>query len=406
MSQKCCALCVAVLLVSVSGYANYGDPIAGLGDLAFEDAKATFTKIDNPMGDGLGPVYNGVSCVACHQGPTATAAEGAVGGSDGTLETRFGKLNPDGSFDPMVSSGGSLIQKHGIGRAIAYLPNPAGGQPAVPPGCQEVMFHGERVPDDATVVARRRTTFLFGLGMVDHVPDSALFALRDSQPAATRGTVSIVFNPDTGDPNAVGKFGWKAQVPTLHVFGGDAYLNEMGVTNPSFPNENCPQGDCALLACNPYPYLNDDGGDVNHFAQFMTALAPPPRGEITAQVTAGEAVFTSVGCADCHTPTLTTGPSSLAQFNYQSFHPYSDFLLHDMGSLGDGITQNLATGKLMRTAPLWGLRSQPSLLHDGRATTLVEAIDAHDGQAAASKANFGALSASDQNVLLAFLRSL
>jgi CxxC motif-containing protein (DUF1111 family) len=255
-------------------------------------------------------------------------------------------------------------------------------------------------------VAHRRTTSLFGLGLVDHVPDDTFVALSNSQPAATRGTVSIVFNPDTGNPTAVGKFGWKAQVATLHVFAGDAYLNEMGVTNPSFPNENCPQGNCAILACNPYPNLNDTGGDVNNFANFMTALAPPPRGPITPAVTAGESLFAPVGCADCHAPTLTTGPSSIPQFNNQTFHPYSDFLLHNIGSLGDGITQNLATGTLMRTAPLWGLRTHKGLLHDSRAYTLVDAINAHDGQAAQARANFNALSTTDQNHLLAFLRSL
>jgi len=104
----------------------------------------------------------------------------------------------------------------------------------------------------------------------------------------------------------------------------------------------------------PAEGLNDNGEGVQEFADFMTLLAPPPRGPITVAAILGEHQFSKIGCASCHTPTLITGPSPVAALHYVAFHPYSDFLLHDMGSLGDGITQNRATGRLMRTAPLWG----------------------------------------------------
>jgi CxxC motif-containing protein (DUF1111 family) len=208
----------------------------------------------------------------------------------------------------------------------------------------------------------------------------------------------------------VGKFGWKAQVPTLFQFAGDAYLNEMGITNPMFPNENCPEGDpegdCPTLAGNPAPDRNDDGAGVTNFANFMTLLAPPPRGPITADVTAGEAIFKSIGCANCHVPALTTGPHPVAALANQTFFPFSDFLLHDMGNLGDGIVQGVATGREMRTAPLWGLREIKRFLHDGRATTVDKAILEHDGQGAPARDAFDALSPDSRQKLRRFLDSL
>jgi CxxC motif-containing protein (DUF1111 family) len=140
----------------------------------------------------------------------------------------------------------------------------------------------------------------------------------------------------------------------------------------------------------------------------MSLLAPPARGPNGAAVAHGERVFDAIGCADCHVDTLHSGASPVAQLNHKLFHPYSDFLLHDMGALGDGITQNGANGKLMRTSPLWGVRAlvATGLLHDGRAHSFTDAIDAHDGQGAASRAAFDGLRAGDRDALLAFLNSL
>jgi CxxC motif-containing protein (DUF1111 family) len=212
----------------------------------------------------------------------------------------------------------------------------------------------------------------------------------------------------TTGASAVGRFGWKAQHASLFEFSGDAYVNEMGITNPVFPIENCPQGDCTQLdECNPaVTQPNDNGDDVRAFADFMTLLAPPPRGEITTAVSEGESEFQRAGCADCHVRSLTTGPNAIGALSRVTFSAWSDFLLHDMGSLGDGIQQNEATGALMRTAPLWGLRKITSFLHDGRATTLPAAIEAHDGQGAAARNAFQALTATRQSRLLAFLNSL
>ena len=298
-----------------------------------------------------------MSCGSCHN-------VAAVGGGSAILETRFGTTAADGSFDPLSQFGGSLIQKQGIGTTDA---------------CE---YLAEVVPAEATIVAGRRTTPLFGLGLVDAVPDStfiALAAFEGSNDPDTAGVVSMVTRISDGT-QAVGKFGWKGQNPNLFQFAGDAYLNEMGITNPEFPNENCPQGNCDSLSCNPNSGMNDDGTGVVAFADFMTFLAPPPRGRITQAVQEGEDVFRRIGCVSCHVSDLKTGPNPVAALNKVRFHPYSDFLLHDMGSLGDGITQNQATGQLMRTAPLWGLRKLTTYLHDGSASTLNDAILAHAGQ--------------------------
>jgi CxxC motif-containing protein (DUF1111 family) len=362
-----------------------GDPLPGLADAdlaAFEEGKATFEEVE-AAADGLGPVFNENSCAACHTGPT--------GGSNGRLETRFGRKNADGSFDPLTALGGSLLQDHGIGDVPGH------------------HFAAEAVPPEANVIAGRRTTPLFGLGLVDATPDATFRTLAARQalytPAAA-GKVAMVDNLATSK-KAVGKFGWKDGNPTLLQFSADAYLNEMGITSPIFPDENCPQGDCAALGFNPRPDVNDaDGADVQKFADFMTFLAPPARGTITLKTLIGEGVFVAIGCAVCHVPTLATGPNAVKALDRVAYHPFSDFLLHDMGSLGDGIVQGAAGAREMRTAPLWGLRHATVLLHDGRAHSVRDAILAHDGQGLRSRNRFAALDSPAKDALLAFLASL
>ncbi len=360
---------------------TFGDPLPGLTtdqQTRFFAGKMEFQSVES-VPEGLGPVFNDRSCANCHNGT-------AIGGGSTITETRFGTIT-NGRFDPLTQFGGSLIQSQGIG--------PVGA----------CYYVGEAVPAAATIVAGRRTAPLFGLGLVDAVPDETFREIAEDEDDDAAGTINIVTNLSTGRP-AVGKFGWKAQVPTLFQFSGDAYLNEMGITNPQFPDENCPQGDCALLACNPVPTLNDNGDGVEKFADFMTFLAPPPRGPITTDVKAGEHLFRSAGCASCHRPALVTGSNPVRALDRVKFHPYSDFLLHDMGSLGDGIEQGRATGSLMRTAPLWGVHVITRFLHDGRASTLEQAILAHDGQAKKSRDRFAALPSSEKNRLIAFLNSL
>jgi len=372
-----------------------GDAFTGLTSdqqLAFDDGKDAFEE-EEAITDGLGPVFNEKSCANCH-------SVGAVGGSGTQFEVRAGKLTGT-SFDSLTTEGGQLFDLF----SVTSLP---GNQKHLVPNCT-LAKSGEPIPGDANVVAQRRTTALFGLGLVDATPDATFVALAAAEPPAFRGRVNMVFNIAAGQ-NTVGKFGWKAQVPTLHQFSGDAYLNEMGITNPEFSVEQPPSGNAGLVAdCDLVAEPEDDGDDVDAFTDFMQLLAPvDPLPENTfAQV--GDALFTQIGCDGCHRRNLTSGPSPIAALNNQTYHPFSDFLLHDMGTLGDGIGNNgLATVREMRTAPLWGIRllMPKNLLHDGRAKSFEAAILAHDGQGANARNAFAALTGTQKAQVVEFLGTL
>ena len=233
---------LALVAMSRPSLPGFGDPLDGLTDDQldrFRNGKAEFQTVET-VADGLGPVFNDVSCASCHSVP-------AVGGGSSRLVTRFGRMTEDGLFDPLSELGGTLVHSQGIGpqATCTYL--------------------GEIVSPQATITTGRRSTPLFGLGLVEAVPDQTfrdLATLESHDPDGIAGIVSMVTDLNTGLP-AVGRFGWKAQVPTLHQFAGDAYLNEMGITTPQFPNEICPQGDCYMLSCNPRPDMNDEDEAVS-----------------------------------------------------------------------------------------------------------------------------------------------
>jgi len=376
-----------------------GDPVAGLTEeeqAEFAEARDVFNEVET-VEDGVGPVFNERACGACHN-------VAAAGGSGVQFEVRAGRLI-DGNFDSLASEGGQLFDLF----SVTSLP---ASERTTIPGCT-LPPNGEPVPADANVTALRRTTALFGLGLVDATPDATFQAIAAAQPLAIRGRAPLVPNIAAGHPT-VGKFGWKDQVPTLRQFSGDAYLNEMGITNPEFPDEQVPQGNPAFLApCDGNPVepgsVEDDGEDVDEFTTFMTRLAPPPPPAITGQAHSGNAIFTQIGCDGCHVRSITSGPSPIAALSNQTYQPFSDFLVHDMGSLGDNIPGNGDVGlREMRTAPLWGLHflAPTNLLHDGRATSVEDAILRHDGQAAAARNAFIALPPGHKNNLLAFLAAL
>jgi CxxC motif-containing protein (DUF1111 family) len=364
---------------------NLGDPVRGLGAsqlAAWLAGRAGFNE-DKDAAAGLGPIFNDVSCLRCHNGPV-------TGGSNQRIVTLFGRTT-NGVFDPLTARGGTVRQEHALGP-----------EQGLPP------FQREFVPAQATIVTQRRTTPLFGLGFVDATPDATFIDLAAQQAAsnpATAGRVAFVTNFVAG-VRTVGKFGWKAQQPTLFQFAGDASLNEMGITNPEFANENCANGNCDDLARNPAPGLNDSGDGVRKFTEFMLMLGAPSRGLITTDVTAGEQVFQQLGCNQCHVANLTSGSHPIAALSNKIYSPYSDFLLHDMGALGDGIVQGDASGREFRTAPLWGLRAERTFLHDGRANNVNDAIVAHDGQARTSREAYQQLDAQARARLMAFLDSL
>lgn len=333
------------------------------------------------VAEGLGPVFNRRSCVECHQSPV-------VGGSGFDGHPRFGV----GAGEEAVF-GGPVVQTRAIG--------PRDGSPH--------QFQPELTPREATVVTRHRPSSLLGLGLVEATDDATFIALAQMQAVnnpTTAGRAALVDDPQSGTKR-VGKFGWKARIATLLEFSGDAYLNELGITSPAFPHENCPSGNCDELQFNPRPGLNDGGEDIRAAASFMRFLAPPPRSRaITPEVLAGEAIFHRIGCAACHVPELQTGANPNPALDRITYAPYSDFLLHDMGSLGDGLTQGDAGPREMRTAPLWGLGARQGLLHDGRTGDLPMAIANHDGQARTARVRFEALAPAERAQLIQFLRSL
>jgi CxxC motif-containing protein (DUF1111 family) len=248
----------------------------------------------------------------------------------------------DGVFDSLERLGGPLLQDR-----------------AFRPGLRET------VPPEANVVARRITTPLFGAGLVEAIPDSTLRALaaKPGKPDGIKGRVSLVTDV-AGGVARVGRFGWKAQQATLLAFSADAYANEMGITNRFFRADNAPNGKLELIDRADRILDPEDEadpatgrGDIDRVADYMRVIAAPPRsGPADAPpVRAGQAVFNSLNCTECHTPSLRTGPSPIPALAHKPVPLYSDLLLHDMGALGDGIPQGSAGPREMRTAPLWGL---------------------------------------------------
>jgi len=370
--------------LAVAKAGKFALPLAGLSSAQaaeFAAGKTEFLNVETVAG-GLGPIFNDVSCVACH-------FEGGAGGASRTFVTRFGRVT-NGVFDPLVELGGPLLQRRAI--APAYL---------------------EVVPREANVVARRITTPLFGAGLIEAIPDSVIASYASVvKPDGIKGRAASVIDPVTS-ASRVGRFGWKAQHATLDGFAADAYLNEMGVTSRYFPQENAPNGKRALLTVADKVLDPEDAlaagaekSDLNLAADYMRLLAPVPRLAPTTVIKSGEAVFAQVGCAVCHVPSMKTGTSPVAALANQTVNLYSDLLLHDMGALGDGIVQAPATAREMRTSPLWGLRLRSLYLHDGRASTVELAIMAHDGEARAVRDRYAKLPAASRLALSAFLNSL
>ncbi len=364
--------------------AGFGQPLPGLTPQQLElfgEGRAEFMEVET-ADEGLGPIFNGLSCAQCHSVPT-------VGGGGFINEVRAGRLDANGTFHE--PPGGSLMNMFSIPPHLAQ----------------------ETIPADANVVAFRRAIPLFGSGLVEAIPDDAILALANltAKPPGVVGRVHRVTDVVTGQQR-VGRFGWKAQHATLKSFAGDAYQNEMGITNELFPRENAPNGDEALLALVdrvadpedlPDPVTGRSG--VDRFANFMRFLAAPPRGPITDSVRQGELVFQQIGCASCHTSSLATGTSAIAALDRKPVPLFSDLLLHDIGT-GDGIAQGDARPNEIRTPALWGLRTRLPLLHDGRAPTIEDAIRMHGGEGSTVRSRFEALSAVERQALLDFLRSL
>jgi CxxC motif-containing protein (DUF1111 family) len=288
-------------------------------------------------------------------------------------------------------------------------------------------------PDFASALAAnnvifRTPTSLFGLGLVEATPDVNLQAnLAATQAARAAFRIGGVFNT-SGNDGTITRFGWKAQNKSLMIFAGEAYNVEQGVSNELFPNERSAVAGCVFNrspedssnmlnqnASSPnfgtsLGTVSEMSSDVVNFAAFIRLSAPAAPAAPTQSTQTGAALFSSIGCNLCHSPTLTTGPSIFTGMSNVTYNPYSDFALHHMGSgLSDGIHQGGAGPDQFRTAPLWGLGQRLFFLHDGRTSDLIQAIQSHESNG--SEANmvvrkFNSLKASQVQDLLDFLRSL
>ena len=359
---------------------NPGDPLGGLTPeqrSQFDRGKVLFDGVFTPE-TGLGPLFNANACGECHEDPVP----GGVG-DEAEVHTAVFRAP---ICDPLIQEGGPVIQ-----------------QVATPALKAALGIDSEPFPPSATTRARRTTPVVFGRGLLDAVPDSAILAFADPDDRDGDGISGRVGRFFDG---RISRFGRKALIPTLHEFNDGAYVIEQGVTNPAVPNEETIGGQPIPAGVDPVPEPEINQQSLDLTDAFVRFLAVPTPLKATAEAKHGRDLFSQVGCAACHIPTLQTGASPVAALNQKRFDAYTDLLLHDMGPDLADICLGQATPSEFRTEPLIGLRVKHDFLHDGRDTTLQRTIQSHGGEAAGARDRFQALPASDQAALVAFLKTL
>lgn len=325
----------------------------------------------------------------------------------------------------------SFLQLNGPIREVRLKTNPDGtpdggvkslfvitGRPDAPAGFNLQQFNFAAQP--ASNLAFRIPTSLFGLGLVEAIPERTIERnlTTDVLNAPTKASLGISGRLNrSGNDGTTTRFGWKAQNKSLVMFAGEAYNVEQGVTNDLFPNTrelgNQSMGDQGSPESS-VDLATGGIGDIEQFTIFMRLLDAPrrrnPTGASAASVTSGGNRFRDIGCVQCHTPSLTSGVSSVAALSNKEVPLFSDLALHDMGTgLADSISQGGAGGQEFRTALLWNLGQRLFLLHDGRATTLDQAIQAHSSAGSEANTvirNYNGLSDTQKQDLFNFLRSL
>jgi len=424
-----------------SGPYGAGGPLSDLTEFQkqlFKNGREDFEEVQSVKGEeiisdtelGLGPRFNLDSCAGCHAQPD-------IGGTSPFVNPQVEVAKKEGADNDVPS----FIKKDGPVREARFKFNPDGtadgGVHALftiarrndAPGCSLLQ------PDFRTAVARQNVVFriptpLFGAGLIEAIDDDTILANMQAH-SATKQSLGIRgrANKLTGRPNTSGndgtitRFGWKAQNKSLEIFSGEAYNVEQGITNELFPQERDETPTCYFNAT-PENRTNFNAtdplevpSDVVKFAVFMRFLAPPTPTPDNQSIVRGRTLFSDVGCAMCHTPTLHTGKKiAVEALQDKDVNLYSDLILHNMGpGLADDVSQGNAGGDEFRTAPLWGLGKRIFFLHDGRTKDLVEAIQAHagfgGGQYVPSEANqvvghFNRLNEIDKQHVLNFLRAL
>ncbi len=366
--------------------AAIGDPVPGLGDRElgrFLLGRAVFERLAT-QDEGLGPLYNEVRCSACHDSPV-------IGGAG--FATRVVKATrwENGRCDALVDQGGDNIQ-----------------QRATPLLAQYGVLR-EEIPARANGQASVTAPPLFGLGLVERIPDADIASRADPDDADGDGVSGRVAPADPS--GSAGRFGRKGELRTVLDFIDTALRFEMGLTTPLHMTEETINGAPLPAGVDPIGEPEIDQHGMELLTDFVRFLAPPPRARTGSSgaadsVRRGERVFEAIGCSACHVPMLRTDRDTLAALDRKAVPLYSDLLLHDMGPGLADVCGGEAGPSEWLTAKLWGLRYRPRLLHDGRAASMEQAIGAHDGEAAAARRAFGALSEPDRAMLLRFLATL
>lgn len=362
----------------------------------FADDQATFEEVDG-VDKGLGPTYNARSCADCHQTPV-------TGGSSQISEFRVGHKDSRGRFvNPTLTVNNGQTQI--ASRSLINDRSVCAEAQAVAPTSENIRTFRMSLP-------------ILGDGFIEAIPDSTLLAIAQQQRQQTRGNISgqaiqVPIMEGPAGTTRVGRFGWKGQQASLLSFSADAYLNEQGITSRLQPTD-------VTNLCDTVADPEDVDNDIDHFAAFMRAtLAPPVDATVMATHDAqiGKQLFSQIGCATCHVTAITTAPTGTVlnggmftvpdALGNKIIHPYSDFLLHNVGT-GDGIQQNgpPETADKLRTPPLWGLRTRDRLMHDGLSATRENAIARHGGEAGGATNNYIRLSSTQKSQLLKFLSGL
>jgi CxxC motif-containing protein (DUF1111 family) len=412
-----------------------GGPITGLSSNQLEyfgAGQADFAE-EEGVAEGLGPRMNLDSCAGCHSQP-------ATGGSSPLVNPQVTFATSNGGTDSVPS----FLSANGPVREARFVSNPDG----TPDGGVHAIFtitgrlgaDGCAIaqPDFARQLANHNVIFriptpVFGAGLMEAIPDGAILANQAANSAAKANlgiggranfavsgrTISGQTN-NNGNDGTIARFGWKAQNKSLMLFSGEAYNVEMGITNELFPTEREEIASCQKAGV-PNDITDADAATpvtamsgVELFSHFMRLLAPPTPSLTTpggaTSIDSGRTIFTSVGCAFCHTPSFTTGNAAIAALAHQPVNLFSDLLVHDMGiGLGDGVSQGEAGPREFRSAPLWGLGQRVFFLHDGRTSNLISAIFAHASPGSEANGvvwNYLKLSETQKQDLLNFLRSL
>jgi CxxC motif-containing protein (DUF1111 family) len=424
--------------------------------LFFQDGLTRFQDVEAVSGGnnvGLGPRFNSNQCSSCHAQP-------AVGGTGAAVNPQFqfasNGVAPGNTIPYFITANGPTREARFPfffnANGTANTSNPNGGVEdlfTVTGRSDAGTCNSSRVlpqpsfnaAQQANNIIFRIPTPVFGAGLIENLDDSTLLKNAAANNNNRLG-ISGTFNHN-GNDGTISRFGWKAQNKSLHIFAGEAYNVEMGISNELFPQDRPLPGEdgsggsgltglpatCLNLSGNGYPEDTSNPtltpnaavlDDVSAFANFMRFLAPPPPGSVVlngntvpaSSIANGLAQFTAVGCATCHNP--TPGTTQVSNFvpalsNIQ-VSAFSDIEIHHMGTgLADNVSQGGAGGDQFRTAPLWGLGQRIFLLHDGRTTDLNAAIQAHESngsEATNVEENFDNLSPQNKQDLLNFLRSL